>query len=182
MSPRQPPHATFLENIAHCFEDDARNNGTRLAVRGDVHTLSGDATYAEAVILDGSARRVWLGLRDSTFEASCGCAQRARGVFCAHIWALLVRAASKGYLQGLGAKDLPRVRPSVRPKAAAIISWREAIAAVRNDFRGAESHGTADIQIMYYADPEEAIRRGTLVLRVATRRRKKHGGVGLTPL
>src|SRR5437867_11282503 len=102
MNSRQPPHAAFLENIAQCFEDDARNNGTRLAVRGDVHTLSGDATYAGAVILDGSARRVWLGLRDATFEASCGCAQRPRGVVSAHIWALPVRAASEGYLEGPG--------------------------------------------------------------------------------
>jgi superfamily II DNA or RNA helicase len=182
MSPRQPPHAAFLENIAQCFEDDARETGTRLAVRGDVHTLSGDATYAEAVILDGTARRVWLGLRDRTFEASCGCAQRARGVFCAHIWALLVRAASKGYLQGLGAEDFPRPRPAIRPKEAAVISWREALSTVRTDFRGTGTSGNAETQIMYYSDPAEAIRRGTLVLRVATRRRKKNGGIGLPQL
>jgi superfamily II DNA or RNA helicase len=179
MKARQPPHAAFLENIAQCFEEEARETGTRLAVRGDVHTLSGDATYAEAVVLDGSARRVWLGVRDATFEASCGCPQRARGVFCSHIWALLVRAASKGYLQGLGAEDFPRVRPAVRATEPAVISWREAVAAVRSDDRHARPSGNDDPQIMFFADPAEAIRRGTLVLRVASRRRRKKGGFGL---
>jgi len=48
MAQRDHAHAAFLTSVAECFELEAREEGTKLALRGDVHSLGGDATYAEA--------------------------------------------------------------------------------------------------------------------------------------
>ena len=116
MTGRAHPHTAFLASVAECFDAEAREEGTRLALRGDVHSLGGDATFAKALVLDTPARRVWLGLRDRMFEASCDCPQRSRGVFCRHIWALIVRGVSKGYLGGMGTGLLPAMRSTVPPQ------------------------------------------------------------------
>ena len=60
MAHRDHPHAAFLTSVAECFELEAREEGTKIALRGDVHSLGGDATYAEGLVIDQPARRVWL--------------------------------------------------------------------------------------------------------------------------
>ncbi|HLY73966.1 MAG TPA: DEAD/DEAH box helicase [Planctomycetota bacterium] len=179
MAHRDHPHAAFLVSVADCFDLEAREEGTKIALRGDVHSLGGDATYAEGVVLDQTARRVWLGLRDRTFEASCDCPQRSRGVFCRHIWALIVRGVSKGYLGGMGAGVLPAMRSLVPARERPPVPWQEAVGAFRSE-PPRSSAGSADpSEFLYYADPVEAERRGLLVIRVATRRRKKNGELGV---
>jgi len=179
MAQRDHPHAAFLTSVAECFDLEAREEGTRIALRGDVHSLGGDATYAEGLILDQPARRVWLGLRDRQFEASCDCPQRSRGVFCRHIWALIVRGVSKGYLGGMGAGALPAMRSSVPPEERPLVPWQEAVGTMRSEPPRPRARSGDDSELLYYADPVEADRRGLMVLRVATRRRKKNGGLGV---
>lgn len=179
MAHRDLPHAAFLTSVAECFDLEAREEGTRIALRGDVHSLGGDATYAEGVVLDETPRRVWLGLRDRTFEASCDCPQRSRGVFCRHIWALIVRAVSKGHLGGMGAGALPAMRSLIPARERPPVSWQEAVGAFRSEpprFRAGDAEPS---ELLYYADPLEAERRGLLVVRVATRRRKRNGALGV---
>jgi superfamily II DNA or RNA helicase len=179
MTRRSHPHNAFLTSVAECFDAEAREEGTRLALRGDVHSLGGDATFAEALVLDTPARRVWLGLRDRMFEASCDCPQRSRGVFCKHIWALIVRGVSKGYLGGMGAGLLPAMRSSTPPEERPLVAWQEAIGTMRCEPSRTFVRRNDESELMYYADPEETGRRGLMVLRVATRRRKKSGALGV---
>ncbi|HVR86284.1 MAG TPA: SNF2-related protein, partial [Planctomycetota bacterium] len=179
MAHRDHPHAAFLVSVADCFDLEAREEGTKIALRGDVHSLGGDATYAEGVVLDQPARRVWLGLRDRTFEASCDCPQRSRGVFCRHIWALIVRGVSKGYLGGMGAGVLPAMRSLVPPQDRPPVSWREAVGTFRSEPPRPPADSGPESDFLYYADPVEAERRGLVVIRVATRRRKKNGDWGV---
>src|SRR5579862_68424 len=179
MSRRDHPHAAFLVSVADCFDLEAREEGTQIALRGDVHSLGGDATYAEGLVLDQTARRVWLGLRDSTFEASCDCPQRSRGVFCKHIWALIVRGVSKGYLGGMGAGVLPAMRSLVPPRERPPVPWQEAVGTMRSEPPRLPAHSEGPSELLYYADPVEAERRGLMVIRIATRRRKKNGGLGV---
>ncbi len=179
MTRRNHPHSAFLTAVAECFDVEAREEGTRLALRGDVHSLGGDATFAEALVLDTPARRVWLGLRDRMFEASCDCPQRSRGVFCRHIWALIVRGVSKGYLGGMGDGLLPAMRSSVPPQERPLVAWQEAIGTMRCEPSRTFTRRSDESELMYYADPEETNRRGLMVVRVATRRRKKSGGLGV---
>jgi superfamily II DNA or RNA helicase len=176
---RNQPHSAFLTSVAECFDVEAREEGTRLALRGDVHSLGGDATFAEALVLDTPARRVWLGLRDRMFEASCDCPQRSRGVFCRHIWALIVRGVSKGYLGGMGVGQLPAMRSSVPSQERPLVAWQEAIGTMRCEPPKTFTRRNDESELMYYADPEETNRRGLMVVRVATRRRKKNGGLGV---
>jgi len=179
MTRRNQPHSAFLTSVAECFDVEAREEGTRLALRGDVHSLGGDATFAEALVLDTPARRVWLGLRDRMFEASCDCPQRSRGVFCRHIWALIVRGVSKGYLGGMGVGLLPTMRADVPSPERPLVAWQEAIGTMRCEPSRTAARRNDESELMYYADPEETNRRGLMVVRVATRRRKKHGGLGV---
>jgi superfamily II DNA or RNA helicase len=179
MAHRDHPHAAFLTSVAECFELEAREEGTKIALRGDVHSLGGDATYAEGLVIDQPARRVWLGLRDGMFEASCDCPQRSRGVFCRHIWALIVRGVSKGYLGGMGAGVLPAMRSSVPPDERPLVPWQEAVGTMRSEPPRPQARTGDDSELLYYADPVEADRRGLLVIRVATRRRKKNGSLGV---
>ena len=179
MAQRDHAHAAFLTSVAECFELEAREEGTKLALRGDVHSLGGDATYAEALVLDQPSRRVWLGLRDRMFEASCDCPQRSRGVFCRHIWALIVRGVSKGYLGGMGAGMLPAMRSSVPPQDRPLVPWQEAVGTMRSEPPRGSARAWDETELLYYADPVEADRRGQIVIRVATRRRKKNGTLGL---
>src|SRR5882672_686190 len=176
---RNQPHSAFLTSVAECFDVEAREEGTRLALRGDVYSLGGDATFAEALVLDTPARRVWLGLRDRMFEASCDCPQRSRGVFCKHIWALIVRGVSKGYLGGMGVGLLPAMRSAVPPQERPLVAWKEAIGTMRCEPSKTTTRRNDESELMYYADPEETNRRGLMVVRVATRRRKKSGGLGV---
>src|SRR5579862_852906 len=182
MSRRDHPHTAFLTSVAECFDVEAREEGARLALRGDVHSLGGDATFAEALVLDQPARRVWLGLRDRMFEASCDCPQRARGVFCKHIWALIVLGVSKGYLGGMGLGVLPAMRSSLPPQERPLVAWQEAIGTMRSEPARAFVERSDEPELLYYADPEEIGRRGLMVVRVATRRRKKNGGLGVPQL
>src|SRR5436190_11248675 len=178
MTRRDHPHTAFLTSVAECFDVEAREEGTRLALRGDVHSLGGDDTYAEALVLDHPARRVWLGLRDRMFEASCDCPQRSRGVFCRHIWALIVRGVSKGYLGGMGLGVLPAMRSSLPPEERPLVAWQEAVGTMRSEpARGVKRYD--DTELLYYADPAETSRRGLMVVRVASRRRKKNGRLGV---
>jgi superfamily II DNA or RNA helicase len=179
MTRRNTPHSAFLTSVAECFDVEARDEGTRLALRGDVHSLGGDATFAEALVLDTPARRVWLGLRDRMFEASCDCPQRSRGVFCKHIWALIVRGVSKGYLGGMGEGVLPAMRSAVPSQDRPLVAWQEAIGTMRCEPSRTFARRNAESELMYYADPEETNRRGLMVVRIATRRRKKNGGLGV---
>src|SRR6185436_9508326 len=177
MTRRNQPHSAFLTSVAECFDVEAREEGTRLALRGDVHSLGGDSTFAEGLVLDSPARRVWLGLRDRMFEASCDCPQRSRGVFCKHIWALIVRGVSKGYLGRMGSAALPAMRSSVPPEDRPLVAWQEAVGIMRSELpRGSRRYD--EPELMYYADPEETNRRGLMVVRVAVRRRKKNGELG----
>jgi superfamily II DNA or RNA helicase len=178
MARRDHPHTAFLTSVAECFDVEAREEGTRLALRGDVHSLGGDATFAEALVLDHPARRVWLGLRDRMFEASCDCPHRARGVFCKHIWALIVRGVSKGYLGGMAVGILPAMRSSLPPQERPLVAWQEAIGTMRSEPARMFALPGDEPELLYYADPEEINRRGLLVVRVATRRRKKNGRLG----
>src|SRR5258708_7215946 len=157
MAQRDHAHAAFLTSVAECFELEAREEGTKLALRGDVHSLGGDATYAEALVLDQPPRRVWLGLRDRMFEASCDCPQRSRGVFCRHIWALIVRGVSKGYLGGMGAGLLPAMRSSVPPKERPLVPWQEAVGTLRSEPSRAAPRFHDEPELLYYADPVEAV-------------------------
>jgi superfamily II DNA or RNA helicase len=179
MTRRHEPHSAFLTSVAECFDVEAREEGTRLALRGDVHSLGGDSTFAEALVLDTPARRVWLGLRDRMFEASCDCPQRSRGVFCKHIWALIVRGVSKGYLGGMGVGLLPSMRSAVPPQERPLVAWQEAIGTMRCEPSRIFTRRNDESELMYYADPEETSRRGLMVVRVATRRRKKNGELGI---
>ena len=179
MTRRDHPHTAFLTSVAECFDVEAREEGTRLALRGDVHSLGGDATFAEALVLDHPARRVWLGLRDRMFEASCDCPQRARGVFCKHIWALIVRGVSKGFLGGMGQGILPAMRSSLPPDQRPLVAWQEAVGTMRSEPARALTAHPDEPELLYYADPEEVNRRGLMVVRVATRRRKKNGSLGI---
>jgi len=179
MAHRDHPHAAFLVSVADCFDLESREEGTRIALRGDVHSLGGDATYAEGLVLDQTARRVWLGLRDRTFEASCDCPQRSRGVFCRHIWALIVRGVSKGYLGGMGAGVLPAMQSLVPPRERPPVPWQEAVGTLRSEPPRAAARPGEDSEFLYYADPVEAERRGLMAVRVATRRRKKNGELGV---
>jgi superfamily II DNA or RNA helicase len=179
MARRDHPHTAFLTAVAECFDAEAREEGTRMALRGDVHSLGGDATFAEALVLDTPARRVWLGLRDSMFEASCDCPQRSRGVFCRHIWALVVRGVSKGYLGGMGAGLLPAMRSMVPAKERPLVAWQEAVGTMRSEPSRGFAPRNEESELLYYADPEETSRRGLLVVRVAVRRRKKNGTLGV---
>jgi len=177
MARRDHPHTAFLTSVAECFDIEAREEGTRFALRGDVHSLGGDATFAEALVLDQPARRVWLGLRDRMFEASCDCPQRARGVFCKHIWALIVRGVSKGFLGGMSLGILPAMRSSLPPEQRPLVAWQEAVGTMRSEPARA-SAPRDEPELLYYADPEEINRRGLMVVRVATRRRKRDGSLG----
>jgi len=179
MAHRDHPHAAFLVSVADCFDLEAREEGTKIALRGDVHSLGGDATFAEGLVLDQTARRVWLGLRDRTFEASCDCPTRSRGVFCRHIWALIVRGVSKGYLGGMGAGVLPAMQSLVPPRERPAVPWQEAVGTLRSEPPRPPVRPGEESEFLYYADPVEAERRGLMAVRVATRRRKKNGELGV---
>jgi superfamily II DNA or RNA helicase len=179
MARRDHPHTAFLSAVAECFDAEAREEGTRIALRGDVHSLGGDATFAEALVLDTPARRVWLGLRDRMFEASCDCPQRSRGVFCRHIWALIIRGVSKGYLGGMGAGLLPPMRSTLPPQERPLVAWQEAVGILRSEPGRSFARRSERSELMYYADPKETGRRGLMVVRVAARHRRRNGTLGV---
>ena len=152
MAHRDHPQGAFLLAVADCFDLEAREEGTKIALRDDVHSLGGDATYAEGLVLDQPARRVWLGLRDGTFEASCDCPQRSRGVFCRHIWALIVRV-SKGYLGGMGAGVLPAMRSLVPVQECSPSPGGKRSGPWRSEPPRSPGRSSDESEILYFSDP-----------------------------
>jgi superfamily II DNA or RNA helicase len=79
----------------------------------------------------------------------------------------------------MGVGLLPAMRSMVPPQERPLVAWQEAIGTMRSEAPRTLVRRNEESELLYYADPVETNRRGLMVVRIATRRRKKNGGLGV---
>src|SRR4051794_15451779 len=94
---------SFLQTVQDQVAESIRTRGHQLFSQHKVKGLDGDDYFAWAEVRDSYVCEVGAYRDDPGLAVQCTCSSfLASSEVCEHIWALLVAAAAKGYLQGDG--------------------------------------------------------------------------------
>jgi superfamily II DNA or RNA helicase len=174
----------------------SQERGRRYFLRGAVDSIEGDAWSLQAGVQGTRLYDVQVSSEKHVITVSCTCPFYEREIVpCKHIWAALLAAEKRGFLEGLSKLAAPHLR-SVRPDPLAKRtarsrrstrslpppSWKQPLqrlrAAMENDAERRNSRRATERELIYFVDADSTLASEQLVLNVAQRERKLDGKWG----
>lgn len=175
------------------YSSRSYDKGRQYFLRGCVHIVYGDDESVEATVQGTSSYAVQLRVTITGLAVSCSCPwfKDTRSV-CKHVWAAIVAADRQRYLSLLSDVDYPTIETAVgpsagtQPPAETPAEWRRRLAPLRRAPKSPQlpapaTRDGAERQLCYLIDVERSKTAGDIILRIASRRRKKNGEWGKIP-
>jgi superfamily II DNA or RNA helicase len=183
----------WISRLSARYGGRSYNKGTYYYRSGRVLIETGSDEFVEAAVRGSALYAVCLEMKSYGLEVSCTCPWfKDTASLCKHIWATIQAADSEGYLSSMASMSTPAIRTAPdgsRPPAERkrTPEWRRKLSLVREaaarrliDY-AEPPQDSAGQQLCYLIDIRRSRSLKRVVLRIASRKRKKNGEWGKIP-
>ncbi|MFL6194125.1 MAG: SNF2-related protein, partial [Thermoanaerobaculia bacterium] len=183
---------TIASTLERFVSSKVRKRGIHYFRGKRVRLTVGGPETAEAVVSGSSEYDVLLSRGPDGLRVSCSCPVSGRGEPCKHVWAVILEADARGYLQGEdgakiqkvtvapvpeGRRSAPRKLPAARKPARTapprVPAWSEALRKVEGP--APPPLPVMEKELLYLLDLQSTLKSQQITLDVITSQRKRDG-------
>jgi superfamily II DNA or RNA helicase len=169
------------DSIAATFDRVSRERGREYYLQGRVRLVDHDDSTVVADVRGTETYRVLLETTTKGLRAACECPRFEDTGNCKHIWATILAAENRGWLNGWSVTQRLELLPAekegfqLEPPPLPAPRWRGQLADLRRSSVERTPSWSSNRQVVYHLEPSHNPRPGSLAIRLHYRDQKQNG-------